>query len=111
MTECKTYDQKAIQATGNDSLIYFETTRSKMGKQELQVARSARFTPVLQIATNKQTNKQNKQTKKKHDMKQQTSKKKRRYESRKMVLNQVQAVKIKLGNGKNIFRVQGIAIN
>ena len=38
-------------------------------------------------------------------MKQQTSKKKRRYESRKMVLNQVQAVKIKLENGKNIFRV------
>ena len=108
MTECKTYDQKAIQAMGNDSLIYFETTRSKMEKQELQVARSARFTPVLQIATNKQT----KQTdKKKHDMKQQTSKRKRRYESRKMVLNQVQAVKIKLGNGKNIFRVQGIAIN
>ena len=99
---------------GNDSLIYFETTRSKMEKQELQVARSARFTPVLQIATNKQqkTNKQTKQTdKKKHDMKQQTSKRKRRYESRKMVLNQVQAVKIKLGNGKNIFRVQGIAIN
>ena len=29
-----------------------------MGKQELQVARSARFIPVLQIATNKQTNKQ-----------------------------------------------------
>ena len=108
MTECKTYDQKAIQATGNDSLIYFETTRSKMEKQELQVARSARFTPVLQIATNKET----KQTdKKKHDMKQQTSKRKTRYESRKMVLNQVQAVKIKLGNGKNIFRVQGIAIN
>ena len=108
MTECKTYDQKAIQATGNDSLIYFETTRSKMENQELQVARSARFTPVLQIATNKQT----KQTdKKKHDMKQQTSKRKRRYESRKMVLNQVQAVKIKLGNGKNVFRVQGIAIN
>ena len=108
MTECKTYDQKAIQAMGNDSLIYFETTRSKMEKQELQVARSARFTPVLQIATNKQT----KQTdKKKHDMKQQTSKTKRRYESREMVLNQGQAVKIKLGNGKNIFRVQGIAIN
>ena len=67
MTECKTYDQKAIQAMGNDSLIYFETTRSKMEKQELQVARSARFTPVLQIATNKQqkTNKQTKQTDKK----------------------------------------------
>ena len=67
MTECKTYDQKAIQAMGNDSLIYFETTRSKMGKQELQVARSARFTPLLQIATNKQqkTNKQTKQTDKK----------------------------------------------
>ena len=31
-----------------------------MGKQELQVARSARFIPVLQIATNKQTNKQRK---------------------------------------------------
>ena len=44
-------------------------------------------------------------------MKQQTSKTKRRYESRKMVLNQGQAVKIKLENGKNIFRVQGIAIN
>ena len=61
--------------------------------------------------TNKQTNKTNRQKKKKNDMKQQTSKKKRRYESRKMVLNQVQAVKIKLENGKNIFRVQGIAIN
>ena len=67
MTECKTYDQKAIQATGNDSLIYFETTRSKIEKQELQVARSARFTPVLQIATNKQTK--------------QTDKKKTRYEA------------------------------
>ena len=71
---------------GNDSLIYFETTRSKRGKQELQVARSARFTPVLQIATNKQqkTNKQtnktnrqkkntiwsNKQAKQKEDMNQ-----------------------------------------
>ena len=33
-----------------------------MGKQELQVARSARFMPVLQIATNKQTNKEKKQT-------------------------------------------------
>ena len=79
MTECKRYDQKAIQTMGNDSLIYFETTRSKMEKQELQVARSARFTPVLQIATNKQqkTNKQTKQTdKKKNHMKQQTSKKK-----------------------------------
>ena len=65
MTECKTYDQKAIQAMGNDSLIYFETTRSKMEKQELQVARSARFMPVLQIATNKQTKKKNKQTNKK----------------------------------------------
>ena len=42
-----------------------------MGKQELQVARSARFMPVLQIATNKQqknkqTNKQTKQTDKKN---------------------------------------------
>ena len=36
-----------------------------MGKQELQVARSARFMPVLQIATNKQTKKKNKQTNKK----------------------------------------------
>ena len=40
-----------------------------MGKQELQVARSARFISVLQIATNKQTNKQtkkkNRRTKKK----------------------------------------------
>ena len=61
--------------------------------------------------TNKQTNKTNRQKKQKNDMKQQTSKKKRRYESRKMVLNQVQAVKIKLESGKNIFRVQGIAIN
>ena len=33
-----------------------------MGKQELQVARSARFMPVLQIATKKQTNKEKKQT-------------------------------------------------
>ena len=67
MTECKRYDQKTIQTMGNDSLIYFETTRSKMEKQELQVARSARFTPVLQIATSKQqkTNKQTKQTDKK----------------------------------------------
>ena len=47
------------------SLIYFEKTRSKMGKQELQVARSARFMPVLQIATNKQTKKKNRRTKKK----------------------------------------------
>ena len=47
------------------SLICFEKTRSKMGKQELQVARSARFMPVLQIATNKQTKKKNKQTNKK----------------------------------------------
>ena len=46
------------------SLIYFEKTRSKMGKQELQVARSARFMPVLQIATNKQTKKKNRQQKK-----------------------------------------------
>ena len=44
------------------SLIYFEKTRSKMGKQELQVARSARFISVLQIAANKQTNKQRKKT-------------------------------------------------
>ena len=44
------------------SIIYFEKTRSKMGKQELQVARSARFMPVLQIATKKQTNKEKKQT-------------------------------------------------
>ena len=50
-----------------------------MGKQELQVARSARFMPVLQIATKKQTNKEkNKQTNKKNDMKQQTSKKKKK---------------------------------
>ena len=70
------------------------------------------FYKQQQTNNKKQTNKQTKQTdKKKHDMKQQTSKRKRRYESRKMVLNQVQAVKIKLGNGKNIFRVQGIAIN
>ena len=71
MTECKTYDQKAIQAMGNDSLIYFETTRSKMEKQELQVARSARFTPVLQIATNKQQ-KTNKQTNKTNRQKKNT---------------------------------------
>ena len=44
-----------------------------MEKPELQVARSARFTPVLQIATNKQQ-KTNKQTK-------QTDKKKTRYEA------------------------------
>ena len=80
MTECKTYDQKAIQAIGNDSLIYFETTRSKMEKQELQVARSARFTPVLQIATNKQqkTNKQTKQTYKKKTRYEATNKQKKK---------------------------------
>ena len=82
MTECKTYDQKAIQAMGNDSLIYFETTRSKMEKQELQVARSARFTPVLQIATNKQqktnkqTNKTNRQKKTRYEATNKQNKKK-----------------------------------
>ena len=44
-------------------------------------------------------------------MKQQTSKKKKGYESRKMVLNQGQAVKIRQENSQTIFRVQGIAIN
>ena len=87
-----------------------------MGKQELQVARSARFMPVLQIATNKQQT--NKQTKKKTNRR--TKKKtiwsnkqeeKKGYQSRKMVLNQGQAVKIRQENSQTIFRVQGIAIN
>ena len=47
-----------------------------MGKQELQVARSARFMLVLQIATNKE--KKQTDVQKKKDMKQQTSKKKKK---------------------------------
>ena len=72
-----------------------------MGKQELQVARSARFMLVLQIATNKE--KKQTDVQKKKDMNQQTTKKKKKkkgYESRKMVLNQGQAVKIRQENSQ-----------
>ena len=78
---------------------------------KLQVLPDLRqFYKQQQTNSKKQTNKQNKQTKKK-PYEATNKQKKRRYKSRKMVLNQVQAVKIKLENGKNTFRVQGIAIN
>ena len=70
MTEYKTYDQKAIQAMGNDSLIYFETTRSKWKNRNYkqQVLPDLRqFYKQQQKNSKKQTNKQNKHTKKTRD--------------------------------------------